>query len=122
MSKEIINGKIDNTVLGYEDHGIFTFSIGIDMGGLYQGFGGYPLDCKQHKPDDIRPGTSYGMEVIIRIVRAVGVDSWEKLKGSYCRVCRKDGMLVAIGHIVEDKWFDIKEFSEAWERGERIPA
>lgn len=32
--KEILNGVIKNTMLGEEDHGIFTAMLTIDMGGL----------------------------------------------------------------------------------------
>ena len=52
------------------------------------------------------------MEVISAILDVVGVDKWEDLKGRYIRI--KDngwGSTVdEIGNLMEDKWFNIREF------------
>lgn len=38
------NAKITHTMLGTEDHGIFTFMLHVDYDGSGQGIGGYALD------------------------------------------------------------------------------
>lgn len=94
---EIQNAKITDTMLGYEDHGIFTCMLYLDYGGSCQGFGGYQL------------GKEYTDKHIQGIMKAVGVDKWEKLKGQMVRVKRDPGYggkILAVGHILEDKWFN----------------
>jgi hypothetical protein len=66
-------GKISYTNLGFEDHGILTFMLGIDLEGSHQGFGGYKLRYKY-----------YGLDVIEGILQAIGVDKWEDLKNKNC--------------------------------------
>lgn len=106
------NGKIHSTMLGIEDHGIMTFFVNIDFDGSGQGFGGYALDGQAGKK-----GHSKSIQCIRKILETVGVEKWEDLEGKYVRI-RKEAEygghpIKAIGHIVEDKWFDIKEF---WEK------
>jgi hypothetical protein len=95
-------------MLGIEDHGIMTFSLMMDMGGCGQGFGGYALDGKAGKI-----GHSKSIQAIRKILETVDVREWEDLKGKLVRI-RKDneftGPIKAIGHIIEDRWFDIGEF------------
>src|SRR5213594_3604403 len=76
-------GRIERTMLGTEDHGIFTFMIQLDFGGTGQGFGGYALDQPKGRAQNYkgRHGTAFGMEAIIKLLDAVGVESWEDLKG-----------------------------------------
>lgn len=106
------NGKIHSTMLGIEDHGIMTFFVNIDFGGSGQGFGGYALDGAAGKK-----GHSKSIRCIRKVLTTVGVEKWEDLEGQYVRI-RKEAEygghpIKAIGHIIEDKWFDIKEF---WEK------
>ena len=44
MTREIKNVKIDDTMLGYENHGILTCILYMKWDGGGQGFGGYELD------------------------------------------------------------------------------
>lgn len=70
------NALIESTMFGWEDHGILTFSLGLDYGGTHQAAG--CLSLSGGKP------TSYayrGLELLADILRVVGVDEWEKLKG-----------------------------------------
>ena len=104
-----VNGKIHSTMLGIEDHGIMTFFINIDFDGHGQGFGGYALDGRSGTQ-----GHSKSITCIRKILQTVDVMKWEDLEGKYVRI-RKDkeyggGPIKAIGHIMEDKWFDIEEF------------
>jgi len=72
--------KIEKTSLGYEDHGIFTAWAYVTYGFASQGIGGYALSAYDKNSKE-QVGTRYGMEWIIRFLRACGVDSWEKLQG-----------------------------------------
>jgi hypothetical protein len=101
------NAQIKSTVLGPEDHGIMTFIIGLEFDGCYQSFGGYALDWNdqgtRRTSDD-----GHNFLMIRKIIEAVGVRSWEDLKGQYCRIEREDGWngkIIGIGHIVNDQWF-----------------
>lgn len=112
---EIENGQIESTMLGLEDHGIMSFFLFLKFNGTGQGFGGYAMDGydKQKKK---RVGSGFGIDCIRSILETVGVGKWEDLKGKYVRV-RRDGdgwgaKIVAIGNIVEDKWFNIEELAK----------
>lgn len=108
---EIRNAQITSTKLGKEDHGIMTFFIFIKFGGYGCGIGGYALDGKN--PVTKEYGfTPKGLEAISKICEVVGVDSWEDLPNKYIRI--KDNGLGStideIGNLMEDKWFNIREF------------
>lgn len=95
--KEIRNAKIGTTFLGIEDHGIMTFYIGLDYGGVSQSAGGYYMD------------NPTGMNLIYKILRLLNVESWEQLKNTPLRV-ESDGQKVyRLGHLLEDKWLDFEE-------------
>lgn len=71
----------------------------LDYGGSGQGFGGYML----------RGGkANYGGHFIARCLDIGGVDEWSKLVGKAVRVRVDDGLIKAVGHIIEDDWFDPK--------------
>jgi len=93
---EIRNAQIVDTFLGDPDYGYITAILTLDYGDCgIQGFGTHDLKYKH-----------YGVSYIQRILKTVGVNSWENLKGKYVRVKVVDGLANAIGHITEDKWFD----------------
>lgn len=94
---EIQNAKITGTELGITDRGP-SFWVSVDYGGSGQGFGGYRL------------GGTFTDYVIFGILKAVGVDSWEKLKGTPVRVKGSHDGIEAIGHYLEDKWFNPKDY------------
>jgi hypothetical protein len=88
-------GKIRKTMLGYEDHGIFTLSLDMDYGGTEQGAGGYCLD-QYDKSVERRVGTAYGHEFIIRTLKAVGARKWEDVAGKTILVLFEDDSWGAI--------------------------
>ncbi len=88
------NAKIISTMLGRESHGIPTFYLHTQTGSTAQGFGGWDLRF-------------YGIDLLLDVVETVGVEKWEELAGNYCRVRERGGVLVAIGHITEDRWCDV---------------
>lgn len=73
---------IKSTTLGSEDHGIFTGYLHCEAPGTGIGVGGYGMDSPSPDRSLSRIGTAYGMEWIMRVLRTVGVGTWEKLPGS----------------------------------------
>jgi hypothetical protein len=108
---EICNAKITNVSLSMADHGCLTFYITLDGGGWGCNYGGYCIG-KGYLGAKTFHATGAGLEVLMRIMDIVGVECWEDLKGQYCRVKTEGwgGTIQAIGNILKDKWFDIKEF------------
>ena len=108
---EIKNAQIKNTILGREEHGIFTFMILIEWEGSCCGIGGYALDSYD-KQLNKRVFSTKSLEVISKILDVVGVDTWEELKEKYIRI--KDNgwgsTIDEIGNLMKDKWFNLKEF------------
>ena len=88
-----MNAVVTKVSLGYEDHGIPTCFLFLQHEKGSQGFGGYDLRY-------------YGIDFILQILKAVGVDTWEGLQGKSVRVKESDGRLSAIGHFIEDRWFE----------------
>jgi hypothetical protein len=72
--------KVEQVELGYEDHGILTCMLRLAFGSSGQGAGGYALDAYDEELKR-RVGTAYGMEFVIRTMRACGVNEWSKIKG-----------------------------------------
>ena len=104
----ITNAKIAKTMLGIEDHGIMSFFVFCDWDGSGGGFGGYALDSFDGR-DKPRKGHGLSYQAIRQIIETVGVTSWEKLPGTLVRI-EDNGpgrTLTKIGHIIEDRWFDI---------------
>ena len=97
------NGKITSTFLGVEDHGIFTIMLTIQGEDWGQGYGGYALSGK---------GKFTSLKVVKEILDVFEVNSWEELKGKYCRVRRNDafGKIIEIGNLIKNKWFSFDEF------------
>ena len=92
---EIKNAIIKKTFLGIEDHGVFTAIISLNYGGSEQGFGQHDLTYK-----------AYGITYLRKILETVGVDSWEELVGKPIRSKCEHTKVHAIGHLIEDKWFE----------------
>lgn len=108
---EIKNAKITSTQLGREDHGIMTFMIFVEFGGGGCVIGGYAID-QYDRTTEKRVFAAKGLEAISKILETVGVDRWEKLPGTYIRL--KDNgwgqTIDEIGNLMEDKWFNLREF------------
>ena len=108
----IENAKIVNTMLGYEGHGIETFSLELELETGSISYGGYVLGSpgENHK----RIGTAFGMTAIFELMNVVGVSCWEQLKGKYCRVEleSKYGPVKRIGNLLKNEWYDLSEILE----------
>jgi hypothetical protein len=109
---ETKNALIRSTFLGFEDHGIFTFSIGLDYGGSGQSAGGYALDSR-NKETQKKQGYAYAIDLISEILNVVGVDTWEDLKGKNIRVMATYDKVIAIGNLLNDKWLNFSDFYAA---------
>ena len=108
---EIKNAKIESTRLGY-DRGVFLCAwIYLGYGGSVQGFGGYVLAIAKNE-GPIRPLNDFGIESINRILGTLGVESWEQLPGTPCRVKCEYSKVHAIGHYLNDKWFSYEELKK----------
>lgn len=77
----------------------------LDYGSSGQGFGGYLLYAPSGWAAHNAPGNFAG-HFIWRCLEIAGVDDWSKLPGRTIRVRADHNKVHAIGHIVEDKWFD----------------
>ena len=88
----------------------------LNYGGTSQGFGGYllyaPKGWKAHKES----GNFCG-HFIWRCLEIVGVNDWAELPGKPIRVKADYGKVHAIGHIIDDKWFDPSAEFEAFSKG-----
>jgi hypothetical protein len=101
----IKNAKITHTFLGVEDHGIFTFQLRLKYGDdSVQSAGGWTLDTYN---GETRVGTAEGMDKIMRLLETLEADSWESLKGKDVRVDAGYDKVVAIGHLMKEKWVAI---------------
>lgn len=108
---KIVNAKIIDTMLGFEGHNIMTFMLTFEMEGCGQGYGGYALD-KWDEAKKRRIGSAIGTEVIMRILKTIGVDEWERLKGQYVRLQYEEpgyGKILSVGHIIKDQWFNMPD-------------
>ena len=97
---EVINARITGTMLGVEDHGIFTSFLYLEWEGGGVGIGGYVL------------GGESGLKFIERTLEVVGVEKWEDLEGKSVRV-ETEGLgrpVKGIGNILKDDWLYPKEF------------
>lgn len=95
MNREL--AKIKDTFLGVEDHGVFTFILDVEYdSGMSQGVGTMILDKPEFEnPEEqtgykSRHGTAFGMEMIMQVIKAVGVKNWEELKGKNIWVLTED--------------------------------
>ncbi len=107
----IKNARIQSTMLGREDHGVMTFMIYINADSFTCGVGGYCLD-EFNPATQTRVFRAKSMEAISKILEVVGVDKWEDLPGKYIRF-EDNGWgstVTKIGNIINDKWFDLREF------------
>ena len=111
MQMEILNAKITSTSITMADHGCLTFWVTVQGCCWGVSIGGYSIGHGYLGADEF-DGYAPGLEAMMRIMDVAGVDKWEDLKDKYIRV-ESDGWgrsIKKIGHITDDKWFDIDEF------------
>lgn len=108
----IKNGRIIETMLGREDHGILTFKIYVEYECCsIRGIGGFALDQRDSETGRLIFKAS-GLAAISKVLEVVGVKTWEDLPNKYIRFDydRSDFSITKIGHITEDKWVDLRDY------------
>lgn len=107
MKTEIRNATIKSTTLGPRaaDGRCFSLWIHLEWKGGGQGFGGFSLDS-WNEAANRRTGGAWGMEFVAQVLEAVGVESWEELIGKHVRIEHEHSKIHAIGHIIDEKWFN----------------
>lgn len=96
----VYNVRIKDTFLGVEDHGLMVMSLFMAYDHMSeQGF--QRIIGSRNEADSV--------DVLRSVLSALMVDSWEELKGTYCRVRVKDHLIDDVGHIIEDRWY-----SDGW--------
>ncbi len=111
MASEIRNARIKHVSLSMADHGCLTYGLTLDGGGIGCVYGGIVLG-KGYLGAKEFEGSSKGLEALMRIMDVVGVECWEDLTGKYVRFVNPGlgGTVDTIGNIIEDKWFNQREF------------
>ena len=110
---ETLNAQIKETKLGFMN-GIVDFTLVLEIqGGGGIALGGYALDY-YNKEKGKRIGSAYGMNLVMRILEVVGVDTWEELKGKYIRIngVHLGDRVTAIGNLMKDEWIDFDTFGK----------
>lgn len=105
MAIETKNAVITGTNL-FIERDMLTAFVNLEYGkSSGQGFGGYELDKWDEGTQNYIPSKSCGL-FIRRVLETVGVDKWENLKGKHVRVKADREKIYAIGHILENSWFE----------------
>lgn len=108
------NAKIIDTFLGIEkEPGIFTWRLTFKTNGGCIGYGDWILGTTDKMTAKPQMGES-----ILWLLDTIGADSWENLKGQYCRLLigseggKGEGPVKAIYNLMDDsKMFTIKYFA-----------
>lgn len=110
---EILNAQVTNADLSMEDHGSLVLWLTLNGNGWGVGYGGYGIGKGYVGAAEFK-GYTKGTELIMRVMDTIGVARFQELLGKYVRVAvnfsADGGRVNIIGHIIEDKWFDIKDF------------
>jgi hypothetical protein len=97
-----LNAIILNPRIFIEDHGLWTSYLMLHHERGHQGYGGYNLGF---------PGSMFLW--VSGVCSLVGVDDWADLRGRHIRIKQSDCGITAIGHYLDDRWFDFKQALEA---------
>ena len=99
---ETRNAIITNFFIGYEDHGIYTWCVTFDFGGMVQGTGHYPLT------EEGQDSTGLLIKGLLKVFK---IDNIKKIQGQFCRVERdlhNHNSIEQIGHIMEHRWLKVR--------------
>lgn len=108
----IENAKITGTRISMADHGCLTFDLILEGASWGCSFGGYCIGHGYLGAKEFKADSGGGLVAMMKIMDTVGVERWEDLKGKYIR-CKTNGWggtIDEIGNLIEDKWFNIREF------------
>lgn len=83
-------GRIESTYLGWEDHGIVTAYLGVNLDdGSFRQVGGYCL-ANYNADTNEQEGTAFGLDHVMAIMKAINVRSWEEVKGKSITLLLED--------------------------------
>lgn len=102
---EIKNAIIESATITNDDHGVLSAWVHLKYEGSGQGFGGFVL----YLPKDFTHATNqrnYAGHFIWRVMEIAGVSEWSRLSGKTVRAETNRSQVKAIGHIVNNDWFD----------------
>jgi hypothetical protein len=113
---DIVNAIIESADISTEDGPTVNVTLKLPCGGVV--FGGVCFGTEMltnNGRDSYIEGWDKGMTAILRIMQLTEVKHWGNLVGKPLRAVLKDGMIVAIGHLLYDQFMDYKKppFKEA---------
>ena len=110
MESQIKNAVINTARLEIHRGGAISATLFVTRGGraIQQGFGGLCVFAED--------GGDIGGEYIYRILKTVGVSSWDELAGKPIRIRMEGELIVAIGHFLEERWFELGFFDKRRQR------
>lgn len=112
---EIINARIASTHLGFDGGAMFG-TLQLQGKGFGVAFSGHVIHVQAQTQDQEDWQTAFGMEYITRILNTVGVQTWEALQGQAIRLMREGNQVVAIGHLIEEVWFEPRLLGEQYQK------
>lgn len=104
---DIVNAIIESADISTEDGPTVNVTLKLPVGGVV--FGGICFGTYDAGADYEYDGWDKGMTAILRIMQLAEVKHWGDLKGKPLRAVLKDGMIVAIGHLLYDQFMDYKK-------------
>ena len=105
MNDEIRTAIItDATITKDEDYGVLTIWLLLDYGDSREKFGGHILYIPGGLP--LRAVYSPAGHFIWRVMEIAGALRWDQVKGQAIRVKASHNEIHAIGHVVNNDWFD----------------
>lgn len=109
---ETKNAIITTAVITNEDHGWLSIWLNLNYGGSGQGFGGHALwnPTSALKLLDEKASVKFTGDLtglwIWRIMQICDVHKWADVSGSMIRVKAHSNGVNAIGHYLNDEWFE----------------
>ncbi len=102
---EELNAVIVSAELDVAERGSLLGIVTVDLqGGGTQGFGPYFM-CGANDP-------GFAGRWVTSVLRVTGAGTWARLPGKVIRVRKSGGLIRAIGHPIQDLWFDPEEAPE----------
>ncbi len=108
---EVSNARIAATQLGFDGAAMFG-TLQLQAQGFGVGFSGHVLHVEAQTQEQADYQTSFGMDYIAQVLRVVGVQHWESLKGQPVRIAREGNQVIAIGNLIEEIWFEPRKLGE----------
>lgn len=103
MSERIENAKIEDFYFQV-DRDMLSFWVSLKYVAGAQSVGGFRL------AGEAGPSNPKTASAIFNLLRTVGVDTTSGLSGKIVRVKHRDsGINPIIGHVLEDKWWDVEK-------------